>query len=176
MRQAIVALITVLLFLCEDTLVPILLPHSMQSHYVINPHLTLIAVVMISLYLGSRIGLLYGLVFGALFDLVSGSVWGLFLFAYGLMGNLMGYLLHLLHRNIWLVLTSVGVSSLFLDTFHYGFFRLFMFTSQEWTYVLSREIIPNSLVNMILALLLYPLFYKLLNPMLSEYEEKEGGS
>ncbi len=171
-----IALATILLFFLEDTLVPILFPVDFHTQYIINPHLTLIAIVMISLYLGSKIGLIYGLIFGALFDLTAGTVMGLFLFAYGLIGNLLGLLLHLLHRNIWLILTSVGISSLFLDAIHFGFFRLFNYTSQGWSYVLFREMIPNSVFNIILALMLYPIFHKLLNPIRLEFEKKEGRS
>lgn len=174
MRQAIVALITFLLFLFEDTLMPILFPFHLQAKTMINPHLTLIAIVMISLYLGSKIGLIYGLVFGLLFDLVSGSIMGLFLFAYALIGNLLGLLLHLLQRNIWLILTAVGVSSLFLDSISFGFFRMFQFTSQDWVYVMFREVLPNCLFNTLLAIVLYPLFHRMLNPIKIEFEKKEG--
>lgn len=176
MKQGLIALITVLLFLSEDTLVPILLPEGFQSVYIINPHLTLIAVVMISLYLGSTIGLIYGIVFGALADLSSANIFGLLLFVYGLVGNVAGTLLRVLHRNVWLILTTVGVASLMLDLVHYSIFRLFAFTSQDWSYVLLRQIIPNSLVNVAIAVLLYPIFHKLLSPMYMEFQEKEGRS
>lgn len=176
MRHAIIALVTVLLFLFEDTIMPILFPVDFHSQYVINPHLTLIAIVMISLYLGSKIGLIYGLAFGALFDLTASSILGLFMFAFGLSGNLLGLLLHLLHRNIWLILTSVGFSSLFVDAIQFGFFRLFNYTAQSWSYVLFREMIPNSVINMIIAIMLYPIFHKLLNPIRLEFEKKEGRS
>lgn len=176
MRQVIIAFVISLLFICEYSVVPILLPDGFQQIYNVNPHLTLIAIVMVSLYLGTKVGLIYGLIFGALFDLSSASIIGLYLFSYGLIGNLPGYMLRLLHRNIWLVLTSVGLASIFLDMVHFGLFRLFAYTSQDWSYVMIHQIIPSSLMNIFLALLLYPILHKLLAPLKIEYEEQEGRS
>ncbi len=176
MKQALVALFTALLFFSEDALIPILLPEGFQTVYIINPHLTLIAVVMISLYQGSTVGLIYGLIFGALSDLSSASVFGLLIFVYGLVGNVAGTLLRVLHRNVWLILTTVGVASLFLDLIHFSIFRLFAFTTQDWSYVLIRQIVPNSLVNVAIAILLYPVFHKILSTMYMEFQEKEGRS
>lgn len=176
MRQAVIAFVLSLLFICEYSVVPILLPEGFQQIYIVNPHLTMIAIVMVSLYLGTKIGLIYGLIFGALFDLSSTSILGIYLFAYGLIGNLPGYALRLLHRNIWLVLTSVGLASLFLDMVHFGLFRLFAYTTQDWSYVLIHQMIPSSLMNIFLAVLLYPILHKLLVPLKFEYEEKEGRS
>jgi len=166
--------ICMLLFLLEGTLVQILIPNMWRSDYSITPHLTLIAIIFISLYLGGKEGLFYGLIFGALYDLVNGSVWGLLLFTYGLIGNGMGLMTQLLHRNLWLILTSVGMGSLLLDTIQFGFFRMFQFTSLDWSYVFFRQIIPSSLLNILLVFLLYPVFHKLLLEIMKEKEEKEG--
>lgn len=175
MRRTYLILIVTLLFLAEGTFLQLLVPDSIRSMFWISPHLTLTAIIFISLYLGSKDGLWFGIAFGALYDLIFGSIWGLFLFLYALIGNSMGLLITVLHRNIWLILTAAGVGSIALDTIHYGFYRMFRFTTDSFPFVFFTQIVPSSLVNTLFVLVLYPILHPLLTAILQEREEGDGG-
>lgn len=173
MRYALTAFAVTLLFLSEHTLIPQLMPDGFLQVYILRPHVTLIGILLVAYYLGSRYGLLYGIVFGLLYDLSTSSVIGISVFVFALVGHITGTVMRLVHRNIWLLLTAVGTSSIFLDLFHYSIFRLFAFTSLDWSFVLLRQVIPSSLMNTFLALLFYPIFHKLLGSIKWDAAEKE---
>lgn len=164
-------LLLLLLFLLEGTLFPVLFPPGFQNDLWIHPHPVLMMIAYLSLYVGSRIGFMYGLLFGLFYDVAFSGIFGLNLFIYGLLGSMIHSITYVVHRNLWISLTVAGIASIVLDLMLYGFHALFLLTSVPPDYLFLREVLPNSLINMLIALILYPWIIR--SPLFSPWEEEE---
>ncbi|CCQ98442.1 putative Rod shape-determining protein MreD [[Clostridium] ultunense Esp] len=175
MKRLKLFLLLLLLFLLEGTVLPILIPSPLRNDLWIHPHLVLILVVYISLYLGSKEGLLFGAVFGLFYDIAFGSIFGLNLFIYTLLGSMIHNVTGILHHNLWLALTMSGIASLSLDLWLYGFHALFLLTDISPSYLFLREAFPNVLVNMGFALAVYPWVIRSSLFTVEELQDEERG-
>ena len=159
--------ITVLLSFLLDTAV---IPMLYTSVYQIP--LSLVVVILIGIQLGRFNGMLYGMIAGLLLDISTGSL-GLKLFAYILIGFLIGFLLDpmdapaekkgklgrseqlriVLVRAVWIAVLF-GIYETVLLVYQYFSTAVF-----EWIYV--RNLLVRVLSLTALTSLLYPVFHRI---------------
>lgn len=167
-------LLLFLLFLSEGTLFPVLFPPGFMNDWWLHPRPVLMVVVYLSLYAGSRTGLIYGLIFGLFYDIAFSNLFGVNLFVYGLLGGLIHGVTTVLHRNLWISLTMAGIASVTLDLMIYGLYSLYLLTDVSPSTLFLREVLPNGIINMLIALILYPWVIRSPAFFMPEGEEEEG--
>lgn len=151
------------IFLLEGTWLNWLIPGDWQSRVLVAPHLVLVAVFFIGLYLDRKTAALYGLCFGLLHDIVYiGPMIGVYCFATGLMGYLAGWFPLRSHGNILTSLFFMAVGSFAFEWFIYGIYRVFEITHVGVYRAFLYHMLPSVLMNLLFALIVYVPVRKLL--------------
>lgn len=143
----------------------LLVEGSVLSFFILEkalPDLFLVLVICLGFILGERRGAMIGLFAGLLQDIIFGSALGFFALA----KMLLGYGAGLLGRELYQDQLMAPVLLVFVGALTHEFFLHILVTHfigmdmpVEWS--LSRFFIPKALYNMGLALLFYPLLYRL---------------
>jgi rod shape-determining protein MreD len=126
------------------------------------PDIFLVMVISLGFILGERRGAIVGLCAGLLQDVIFSSALGFFALA----KMLLGYGSGLLGRELYREQLLAPVLLVFVGTLTHEFILYFLVSQfmgfglpVEWS--LSRLFIPKAFYNMALALLIYPLFFRL---------------
>ncbi len=143
----------------------LLLEGSVLSFFIMEqalPDLILVMVVSLGFVLGERRGALVGLCAGLFQDVIFGSALGFFALA----KMLLGYGAGRLGRELYQDQLLAPALLVFVGTLIHEFLLYFLVNQYlglglpvEWS--LSRFFVPKSLYNMGLALMVYPLIYRL---------------
>ncbi len=129
--------------------------------HAVEPSLVVIALVMVSVFRGSREGLIFGIVIGLIQDASFGSFLGESAFAYALIGYISGYVRSLFMRvSLFLTLLLIVISTEFYVWLSYGIIRLFGQLGTSINVVVSTST-SMTISTFVCSLLLY-FFYRFL--------------
>lgn len=171
MQRNLVSFFVLTFFILEGTIVHWLIP---DWEVRIAPHLVLVAVVYIALYLNRHLALLYGLIFGMLQGIIFyGHMVGAYSFGMGLTGYLAGLIFRRFHLNIASTLFIITLSNLLFDMILYGLYRLFGITELAIQWVFVQQIIPSLMINLLFALLIYIPVRSFLEPLNFQHKGDE---
>ena len=162
MRAFYYFLIGVILFYI-DTAIALVIPMQISGKEIIFvPHLTIMYILIISVYRGFGVALILSTVLGLITDLYYGSFYGLYLFGYILLVVIMDFFFKVFYRDHSMLFTIVLLSTLVLEIYVaviYSVLGLVQFNLFE--FVIFR-MIPTLILNLILLIILYPLITKFL--------------
>lgn len=123
------------------------------------PNVILILVVSVAFFRGCTVGLLTGFLCGLLQDLLFGDVLGFYAMVY----MCAGYFSGLAHKEFYdydlkLPLTLIAAADLFYSFIVYGF--LFLIRGRlNFTYYLTRVILPEAVYTVLAAVAVYSVLY-----------------
>ena len=132
----------------------------------VKPNIILISVIVMSLWYGLYAGSIYGFFIGMLTDILFGNSFGIFTFSYTLVGSTIGYLNYNYRRESKISLSYLTIFGTCIFEFIQYFIYLFLNNGSFNIFYLSFQIVIGSLLNVILAFILYGTFSKI-----SEYAE-----
>ncbi|MBF8378747.1 rod shape-determining protein MreD [Alicyclobacillus mali] len=124
----------------------------------IHPDFVLVILVLLALFRGPNLAMIFGIAIGLIQDVCYGPFIGLNAFAYGLAAYIAAAVFsQFMQKNLAIAfLTTMGLS--FVHSWlTYGFMRLFELTSDSIQFALSASL-QGMIVNGVLALALYPLY------------------
>ncbi|MBP2000400.1 rod shape-determining protein MreD [Paenibacillus shirakamiensis] len=153
-RRYIITLLLFILFIIENTIVVLFLPEAWQTRIV--PHLVFVVILFASIYDHRHVGLILGICFGLLQDVVFyGAMMGQYSFAMGLSAYLIGLVFRSRRSSMSVMMIAVIVGSLLLDSILFGIYTLFKLTHETYAFNLLDHIVPNMIVQVIFALIIY---------------------
>jgi rod shape-determining protein MreD len=156
MKNVILALVFLLLFLLEGTVFAWLIPYQVDRLITVVPHPVLIFTIFIAVYLHRYKALLYGFSFGLLKDVVFyGHVIGIYTFSTAFIGYVIGLICRHFHPGFVLAISMVAIGNFFYELIVYGLYRLLNLVHVELEWALFHQFLPTMLFNTVLAVLLF---------------------
>ncbi|WP_158738201.1 rod shape-determining protein MreD [Alteribacillus sp. YIM 98480] len=157
------------LFILEGTWFQIFVPPSQDYNYILVPRFVLIAVVLISIFRGPGIGVLYGIAGGLLYDFVYTDLLGIYMFSLGFTAYISSFTYTAVRISyMWQMVIIIG-SILIFEWMTYGLYYVVDYTDILFEDFFMVRLLPSWILNGCAAiLLLYP-FQKLFR-RLEDYE------
>jgi rod shape-determining protein MreD len=156
MKLSRVTLILLLFFILEGTWMNWILPAEWQSRVVVSPHLVLVLIILIGIFLDRHTALLMGAGFGLMHDIVYyGPMLGTYCLAMAVVGYLAGLFRFRPQGNILTSLFVVAVCEFVFEWLIYGVYRVMEVTHLNPERVFLQQILPSILINLLFALFVY---------------------
>ncbi|MBO1198455.1 rod shape-determining protein MreD [Staphylococcus simiae] len=153
-------LIGILLFYL-DTAIGLVIPmHIGKIDLIFVPHLTLMYILMMTVYRGFGVGILLAIFLGMMTDVYFGSIYGVYLFGYILFLALMDQLFKIFYKDHTMLFVIILSCTILLEIYVaviYGILGFIQFSLIQ--FVLFR-LLPTLILNFILLIILYPLIIK----------------
>jgi rod shape-determining protein MreD len=151
------ALFTVI-FIFESTFVEFMPTKFFNSERILVPHLLLITILFLTIYVKSSMGILYGFIFGLLFDIVYTEIIGIYLTLFPLTAYLISKLIKSLQTNFFIVtlVSLLGVAIVEIGSLGFNF--AIHKTDMAFSVFMSFRLLPTLLYNLVITILvIYPL-------------------
>lgn len=133
----------------------------------VKPNIILISVIVMSLWYGLYSGSIYGLIIGILTDILFGNTYGIYTMSYTIVGSTIGYLNYNYRKESKASLSYLTIFGTCLFEFIEYIIYLFFSSSPTGIFYLIIQMTISSILNVILAFILYGVFAKI-----SDYAEK----
>lgn len=133
----------------------------------IKPNIILISVIVMSLWYGVHAGSIYGLLIGIITDILFGNTFGIFTISYTAVGGIIGYLNHNYRKESKISLSYLTIFGTCIFEFMQYLIYLFLSSSGTNIFYLILQMTISSLLNVVLAFILYGTFAKI-----SEYADE----
>jgi len=127
----------------------------------VKPNIILISVIVMSLWYGLYAGSIYGFCIGMITDILFGNSFGIFTLSYTVVGSVIGYLNYNYRRESKISLSYLTIFGTCIFEFTEYFIYLFLNSSSSNILYLIIQISIGSLLNVILAFILYGTFSKI---------------
>ena len=167
MRTFYYFLIGIILFYI-DTAIALVIPMQISGNEIIFvPHLTIMYILIMSVYRGFGVAMVFSIVLGLITDLYYGSFYGLYLFGYILLVVIMDFFFKVFYRDHSMLFTIVLLSTLVLEIYVaiiYSALGLVQFNLFE--FVIFR-MLPTFIL-----IILYPLITKFLKKIQLKIDSK----
>ena len=162
MRGIYYFLIGILLFYI-DTIIGLVIPmHFGKIDVIFVPHLTLMYLLILTIYRSFGVALILAIFFGLITDLYFGSIYGLYMFGYILAVVVMDRFFKIFYKDKVMIFIIILVSTLLIEIYValiYGLIRFIQFNLLEF---LLLRLLPTFILNIILLTILYPIMLKFL--------------
>lgn len=167
MRQYWLWIMIYVLFLLEGSILKWIIPSLWQSKVSVVPHLVLIVILFVALYVGRHYALICGLAFGFLQDIVYyGHALGVHSFSLGLAGYAIGLAGRLAPRQLFNTIVLIMMGNVLYDLLVFGIYRFFLrVVSIDFEWIILYRMLPSLIINVIFALLIYVPIRKMLENM-----------
>lgn len=142
------------LFVTEGTLFQWIVPDVWGANWTFIPALSLIVVILVSVYFGPKHGILYGLVLGLMHDLAFGHMIGGYLFSFTFVAYFSGQFIRQFHQHNVLVVMVVFIGVILHILIVFGLYKLFDVTQMHFQWMVYRLLIPSALFNLLFTVLL----------------------
>lgn len=162
MRGIYYFLIGILLFYI-DTIIGLVIPmHFGKIDVIFVPHLTLMYLLILTIYRSFGVALILAIFFGLITDLYFGSIYGLYMFGYILAVVVMDRFFKIFYKDKVMIFIIILVSTLLIEIYValiYGLIGFIQFNLLEF---LLLRLLPTFIFNIILLTILYPIMLKFL--------------
>ncbi|MCE4999309.1 rod shape-determining protein MreD [Staphylococcus warneri] len=162
MRGIYYFLIGILLFYI-DTIIGLVIPmHFGKIDVIFVPHLTLMYLLILTIYRSFGVALILAIFFGLITDLYFGSIYGLYMFGYILAVVVMDRFFNIFYKDKVMIFIIILVSTLLIEIYValiYGLIGFIQFNLLEF---LLLRLLPTFILNIILLTILYPIMLKFL--------------
>lgn len=132
-----------------------------QLFYGIVPDLLLVVLTFLAINSGKTAGGVGGLVMGFLQDLLSGGLFGTNTISKAITGYLCGFLQKTIYEKQLIVPPLVSFAATLINQVLVVFFTNYLLSLLSWPMIFKNKIIPLALCNAALAIIIYPILYKL---------------
>ena len=162
MRGIYYFLIGILLFYI-DTIIGLVIPmHFGKIDVIFVPHLTLMYLLILTIYRSFGVALILAIFFGLITDLYFRSIYGLYMFGYILAVVVMDRFFKIFYKDKVMIFIIILVSTLLIEIYValiYGLIGFIQFNLLEF---LLLRLLPTFILNIILLTILYPIMLKFL--------------
>lgn len=134
----------------------------------VKPNVILISVIVMSLWYGLYSGSIYGFLIGIITDIMFGNSFGIFTISYVIVGTVIGYLNYNYRKESKVSLLYLTIFGTCIFEFVQYFIYLFLSSGNSNIFYLIIQMLISSILNVILAFILYGTFSKI-----SEYAESK---
>ena len=160
MRTFYYFLIGILLFYI-DTIIGLTIPmHFGKIDIIFVPHLTIMYILIMTVYRGFGVAMSLAFFFGIVTDLYFGSIYGLCMFGYIILVVIVDKFFKIFYRDYSVLFFIILLSTVFLEIYVamiYGVIGFIEFNLIE--FVLLR-LIPTLIINFLLLIMLFPIIIK----------------
>ncbi|MFC5712663.1 rod shape-determining protein MreD [Thalassorhabdus alkalitolerans] len=158
MNRYILPALLVFLFLIESTWFQIFFPPSLTEEAIFVPRFVLIVIVLISIFRGPLIGVLYGVGAGVFYDFVFTDLIGIYMFGLGLVAYICAFSYTSVKRSLPLLTGVLLLAVIIFEILTYGLHSVIGLTAMEWAVFLNTRLLPSLLLNGVIGILmLFPL-------------------
>ncbi|MFB4162918.1 rod shape-determining protein MreD [Alteribacillus sp. JSM 102045] len=158
------------LFILESTWFQIFVPLSLDQDYILVPRFVLIAVVLISIFRGPGIGVLFGITGGLLYDFVYTDLLGIYMFSLAFTAYISSFTYTAVRISyLWQMVIMLGAIFIF-EWMTYGLYYVIGYTDILFEDFFIVRLLPSWILNGLAALLLLYPFQKLFHRL----EESEA--
>jgi rod shape-determining protein MreD len=157
MKKFLLPLLFLLLFILESLFVQFL-PSDLFGSRVLVPRFLFSALLLLTIYVGKKQGIIYGAIFGLLVDVVYIEVIGIYFFLFPFVCYLISKLMQVMQSNIVVVFlaTLFGIALLEVGVYEMNF--LIHVTALDFMTFINLRFYPTLILNAIFILVaLYPL-------------------
>ncbi|MCE3021753.1 rod shape-determining protein MreD [Staphylococcus pasteuri] len=172
MRGIYYFLIGIILFYI-DTVIGIVIPmHFGKVDVIFVPHLTLMYLLILTIYRGFGVAVILAIFFGLITDLYLGSIYGLYMFGYILAVVIMDRLFKIFYRDTVMLFIIILLSTIFLEIYVaiiYGVIGFIQFNLLEF---LLLRLLPTFILNLILLIILYPIMLKFMRKIQNKIDSR----
>lgn len=158
MKKLLLPLLFLFLFILESLFVQFLPDRIFGGNYILVPHFLFAAILLFTIYVDKKQGILYAFVFGLMFDIVYIEILGIYLFLYPFIAYLVAKLMHIFNSNIIVVflVTLVGITLLEFGVYELDF--LIHVTDLEFMTFIKMRLYPTLFLNAVFVIVAgYPL-------------------
>lgn len=162
MRGIYYFLIGILLFYI-DTIIGLVIPmHFGKIDVIFVPHLTLMYLLILTIYRSFGVALILAIFFGLITDLYFGSIYGLYMFGYILAVVVMDRFFKIFYKDKVMIFIIILVSTLLIEIYVALIYGLIGFIQFNLLELLLLRLLPTFILNIILLTILYPIMLKFL--------------
>ncbi|EEQ79290.1 rod shape-determining protein MreD [Staphylococcus warneri] len=162
MRGIYYFLIGILLFYI-DTIIGLVIPmHFGKIDVIFVPHLTLMYLLILTIYRSFSVALVLAIFLGLITDLYYGSIYGLYMFGYILAVVVMDRCFKIFYKDKVMIFIIILVSTISIEIYVALIYGLIGFIQFNLIEFLLLRLLPTFIVNLLLLTILYPLMLKFL--------------
>jgi len=158
-----------------DTAIALVIPMQIYGKEIIFvPHLTIMYILIMSVYRSAGVAVILSVVFGLMTDLYFGSFYGLYLFGYILLVVIMDFFFKVFYRDHSMLFAIILLSTIVLEMYAaiiYSVLGLVHFNLFEF---IVFRLVPTLILNFILLIILYPLIAKFLEKLQLKIDSKRS--
>lgn len=142
------------LFVIEGTWLQWMVPDVWGADWTLVPAFSLTVVMLVSIYFGSRRGMVYGVLLGLMYDLAFGHIIGSYVFSVAFVTYFSGQFMKQFQRHSILILVTVTAGIVLHILIIYGLYTLFGVTWFPFRWMIFRLLFPSALFNLLFAIFL----------------------
>lgn len=162
MRGIYYFLIGILLFYI-DTIIGLVIPmHFGKIDIIFVPHLTLMYLLILTIYRSFGVALVLAIFFGLITDLYYGSIYGLYMFGYILAVVVMDRFFKIFYKDQVMIYIIILISTILIEIYVALIYGLIGFIQFNLIEFLLLRLLPTFILNLILLTILYPFMLKFL--------------
>lgn len=172
MRTLYYLLIGVLLFYI-DTAIGLVIPlHFGKIDIIFVPHLTLMYILIMTVYRVFGVSIVLAIFFGIVTDLYFGSIYGLYMFGYIILVVIVDKFFKVFYRDHTMLFSIVLLSTVILEIYVAAIYAVIGFIQFDFIDFILFRLIPTFIINFILLLILYPIIIKFTRKMQNAIDSK----
>ena len=162
MRGIYYFLIGILLFYI-DTIIGLVIPmHFGKIDVIFVPHLTLMYLLILTIYRSFGVALVLAIFLGLITDLYYGNIYGLYMFGYILAVVVMDRCFKIFYKDKVMIFIIILVSTILIEIYVALIYGLIGFIQFNLIEFLLLRLLPTFIVNLLLLTILFPLMLKFL--------------
>lgn len=145
-----------IIFILEGTLFQWLIPSDVKITAGISPHIVLIVLLYIAIFLSHYMAVVLGLIFGLLHDFTYyGHMIGPFGFGLAVTAYFAGFITARSKLTLLSTMSVISLSILLFEHFLYGVYALFQVIDYSYKWTIIHIILPNTIFHLLFALAIY---------------------
>lgn len=158
MRKLILPSLFTAFFILESIIVEYMPAKVYNNERILVPHVLLMAILFLTIYVKRNTGILYAFIFGMLFDVVYTEILGIYFMLFPLIAYLVAKIMKVLQTNVLIVtfVTLLGIVLLELGVYEMNV--IIQKTDMDFSTFASIRLLPTFLFNlMIMLITVFPL-------------------
>lgn len=146
-----------------DSIIGLVIPmHFGHFEFNLIPHLMLLYILLLTIYRGFGLGLIFAVLFGIVTDVYTGSVYGLYMFGYLALVVIFDKFLNVFYRDYTMVFALSIASIIVFEIYIAMIYGVIGFVNIDIINLILLRLIPTIIMNILLLIILFPIFMKLI--------------
>lgn len=158
MKKFLLPLLFLFLFILESLFVQYVPADMLGHNRILAPHFLFAALLLLTIYVSRKQGIIYAAIFGLLFDIVYIEIIGIYFFLFPFVAYLAAKLMNIIQLNIIVAFLVSLLGVALLEVGAYEMDHLIHITSLDFKSFLDLRFYPTLIINAIFILItVYPL-------------------